>query len=285
VTGAAAMVGDAEWGLGHVPSAGELARLRQALHRQSAGQVVATHQIASMLPSASCGTVAGVMAIPVSRRPRDYVVFFRDEGAKKVRWAGNPASAESAEAERGGSEHWERSVVASARQLQVSLLEVALRLADASVRSRKVEVAEPTEPHVEADVPESFDPPERALVVEDNPVIALEAEDMLQDLGVPSVDVAASVARAEALLAEASYDFALLDVNLGSHTSYELARRLVAEGVPVCFATGYGEAIDGGPDLASVPVLCKPYDADTFAARMQTALSRLTSDPGEAGTS
>lgn len=270
--GAAGLVGNVQWGLGHAPSTDDVARLRQALHRQRAGQVVATHQIASVLPSPWSSKVAGVMAIPLRRRPGDYVMFFRDEVAETVRWAGNSASAEWAEVQEGTSEHWEGSVVASARQLQVSLLEVALRLADASDRVRKVGDAEPTEPHVEADAPASFDPPERALVVEDNPVIALEAEDMLRDLGVPSVDVAASVARAEALLAEGSYGFALLDVNLGSHTSHELARRLVAEGVPVCFATGYGEAIEAGADLASVPVLCKPYDADAFAASLKTAL-------------
>jgi len=500
--GAAGMVGDAAWHLGHVPPADELARLRQALNRQSAGQVVATHRIASLLPESS-GAVAGVLAIPVSRQPRDYVLFFRDGVAKKVRWAGNPAStvtrgpgdalspresfAEWAEVQEGASEHWEGSVVASARQLQVSLLEVALRLTDASDRVRKVVqerqelliaelnhrvrnlltlirgivhrsrdaantdldsyvamldtrvralarahdlisrrgwggnslqslvtaeaatvdpsdsggielrgqdvwlrpeafatlalvlhelrtnsakhgalsrpeggvvleasfdpagdlhlhwrehggppvsapasrrgfgsviiersiphelsgrveidfhrdglhvayvipaqwvaeegVAEPVEHHGEAHVPEPFDPPERVLVVEDNLVIAMETEDMLQDLGVPGVDVAASAARAEALLDSGSYDFALLDVNLGSHTSYDLARRLVAEGVPVCFATGYGEAIEVGADLASVPVLCKPYDADTFAASMQTALRRVANDSDDAGTS
>ncbi len=102
------------------------------------------------------------------------------------------------------------------------------------------------------------------LVVEDNMIIALEAEEVLQALGADAVDMAASVREALRLIDASPPDRALLDVNLGSETSVAVARRLAELGIPFAFATGYGESFQVPPDLGDVPVIKKPYGADSL---------------------
>lgn len=99
------------------------------------------------------------------------------------------------------------------------------------------------------------------LLVEDSMIIALDAEDMLRQLGAGSVTTAASVARAQAALREEHFDFALMDVNLGTETSVVLAAELERRNVPFIFATGYGEKglLSGHGD---VPLINKPYGVE-----------------------
>ena len=56
--------------------------------------------------------------------------------------------------------------------------------------------------------------PNDLLLVEDDPIIALDFEDTILALGVKTVRTAAGVARALQLIAERAPDFALLDVSL-----------------------------------------------------------------------
>ena len=61
------------------------------------------------------------------------------------------------------------------------------------------------------------------------------------------------------------FDFALLDINLGGNTSYEIGRRLKELGIAFAFASGYGEGVTLPDDLATYPVISKPYDKDALA--------------------
>ena len=107
--------------------------------------------------------------------------------------------------------------------------------------------------------------PGKALVVEDNLIIALDAEDLLRDLGASEVFTAPSVAEALSVLESQTVTFALLDVNLGVETSLPVARELQKRGVPFAFATGYGDRSEIAKDMPNVPVLQKPYGMDTVA--------------------
>ena len=104
----------------------------------------------------------------------------------------------------------------------------------------------------------------RLLVVEDNMLIALDAEDMLTGMGAEAVDVAASVSAARAAIERQRPDAALLDVNLGTETSIDLALHLNEMGVPFLFASGYGDQLPRPEAIAHVAVVAKPYTADTL---------------------
>jgi DNA-binding response OmpR family regulator len=80
----------------------------------------------------------------------------------------------------------------------------------------------------------------RALVVEDEPLIAMLIEDMLVELGFAVVGPAARLERAMAMAREESFDLAILDINLGNEQSFAVADVLSERGIPFVFATGYG---------------------------------------------
>jgi CheY-like chemotaxis protein len=100
----------------------------------------------------------------------------------------------------------------------------------------------------------------RILLVEDEPLIAMEIEAELLSAGCEVVGPAGTLAGALRLIAEISCDAALLDANLGGQPVDALAAALTQKGVPFAFATGYGrDALphglpgSGGPDQAVRP--------------------------------
>jgi CheY-like chemotaxis protein len=100
----------------------------------------------------------------------------------------------------------------------------------------------------------------RVLVLEDNLIIAMEIEDILKSLGVEHVEIATNSAEANALIDAKSFDFALLDVNLGAETSFDFAGILVARGVPFGFVSGYGEDTSFPAPLRDIPRISKPFN-------------------------
>lgn len=115
-------------------------------------------------------------------------------------------------------------------------------------------------------IPEQIAVPDDVLIVEDNFIIALDLEDSLRKLGVQNIRATSNVAAALAAIKERAPSFALLDVNLGMETSFEVATRLVALGVPFAFMTGYGENAPFPPDLAQLPRVRKPFTPQSLVA-------------------
>ena len=105
-----------------------------------------------------------------------------------------------------------------------------------------------------------------ALLVEDNIIIALEAEQLLIDLGAAGVIVAGNVEEALRLLETETLGFALLDINLGIEMSWPIAERLRELRVPYIFASGYGDAIDFPIEHRNVPIATKPYSKASISA-------------------
>jgi CheY-like chemotaxis protein len=116
------------------------------------------------------------------------------------------------------------------------------------------------------------------LVVEDEAVIAMEAENQLRGEGATVIGPAASVDEALRLVEVATavdggIDAAVLDVKLGDGTVRPVADRLAALGVPFVYATGYGVVSDAAGAHAAAPVLHKPFEPEELVA----ALHGLTS--------
>ena len=112
----------------------------------------------------------------------------------------------------------------------------------------------------------------RVLVVEDETMIAMLVEDMLADLGCAVVGPAHGLDAALALAGGGeAIDAALLDVNLCGQPVFPVADALRAKGVPMVFATGYGESglreIDAG-----APVLQKPFRVADLARALSETL-------------
>ena len=117
--------------------------------------------------------------------------------------------------------------------------------------------------------------PNDVLIVEDDPLIALDFEDTLLGFGVKTVRTAASVAKALALIADRPPDFALLDVGLVREKTFAVAERLDALKIPFVFVTGYGADVRLPAGLGDKPRLSKPYSTDALRA----ALMRSSKGP------
>jgi CheY-like chemotaxis protein len=106
--------------------------------------------------------------------------------------------------------------------------------------------------------------PNDVLIVEDDPIIALDFEDTLLGFGVKTVRTAGSVARALALIEQQSPDFALLDVSLIREKSFAVAERLETLKIPYAFVTGYGVDARLPAAFTDKPRLPKPYSTDAL---------------------
>lgn len=102
--------------------------------------------------------------------------------------------------------------------------------------------------------------PQRVLVLEDNLIIAMEAEEILLAIGSQKVELASNLDEALAAVNLGQYDLALLDVNLGEAMSFNFARLLVERGVPFGFVSGYSDTQEFPDDLQAAPLLVKPFD-------------------------
>ncbi len=141
---------------GSTPPSGDFRRIVRALNTAAAGRVFATDNIASLIDGADAfaSEAAGLLAIPISRSPRDYVVLFRSELIRSVRWAGDPhkpveygpngprltpreSFEEWKELVRGRSQPFSTSEQRVAETLRATLIEVVLRLADDATAQRQ----------------------------------------------------------------------------------------------------------------------------------------------------
>jgi CheY-like chemotaxis protein len=111
--------------------------------------------------------------------------------------------------------------------------------------------------------------PADVLVVEDDPIIAMDFEDTILGFGVKTVRTAGSVSRALQLIAERSPDFALLDIGLVREKSFAIAERLEALGIPFAFVTGYGADAALPAAFAQKPRLPKPCTSDALEAALR----------------
>lgn len=112
----------------------------------------------------------------------------------------------------------------------------------------------------------------RALLVEDEAVVALLIESMLGDLGYQVVGPIPRLAKALDVARSEDFDIAVLDVNLHGTPSFPIADVLVEKRVPFVFATGYGAP--GIPaNFKSIAVLQKPFKTQHLADAISHAIS------------
>ena len=112
----------------------------------------------------------------------------------------------------------------------------------------------------------------RVLLVEDNMLIAMEAEDMLRELGAVDIHVASTIVEATGLIAQHRFTFAMLDINVGRGTSFDLATQLKVSGTPFIFATGYGDELALERRDGDEVVIQKPYERDHLARAIRQVL-------------
>jgi light-regulated signal transduction histidine kinase (bacteriophytochrome)/CheY-like chemotaxis protein len=115
------------------------------------------------------------------------------------------------------------------------------------------------------------------LILEDNLIVALEAEDLLRSLGAASIVAVSTLAAAAKVRETTAIDFAMLDINLGFENSLGFAASLRASKTPFLFASGYGEQRKAGDSLLAELTVSKPYDREALQSAIALTLARAAS--------
>jgi light-regulated signal transduction histidine kinase (bacteriophytochrome) len=116
--------------------------------------IYTTHELTRRVPNLEPyrSQCAGLMSIPISRRPRDYILLFRREVKETIRWGGNPnkdaiepnqpltprnSFATYIQEVQGKSAPWREPERVLAARLRSALLEVVLRFSEAASEQRR----------------------------------------------------------------------------------------------------------------------------------------------------
>jgi CheY-like chemotaxis protein len=113
----------------------------------------------------------------------------------------------------------------------------------------------------------------KVLVVEDEVMVGLLAEDILQSLGHSVVGPIARLENALEAARREAVDLAMLDINLDGEEVFPVVDILDSRKIPVIFVSGYDNSrlrtCDGGK-----PILQKPYVQD----QLRTAIATVFPD-------
>ena len=116
--------------------------------------------------------------------------------------------------------------------------------------------------------------PPRVLLVEDDPLIQMDSEDMLTSLGcrVAAVRDGRGALRE---LARGSFEVLFTDIGLPGISGVELARQVVAEhpGIRVIFASGFGQQEEARAAVPDAIFVTKPYGLRELEAAIQKTVA------------
>ena len=134
---------------GVTPGLEECQLLANFLIRQEKGEIFTSSKLSSEYPPARAfvDRGAGLLAIPVSRSPRDYIMLFRSEVKKHVQWAGNPEKSVEhgpngdrltprksfetwQQMVEGESAPWTKTEIAIADSMRITIMEVVLKMSE-----------------------------------------------------------------------------------------------------------------------------------------------------------
>jgi len=115
------------------------------------------------------------------------------------------------------------------------------------------------------------------MLLEDEYLIALDAEEILTSLGVKHIQIVNSLAAAAEIAESGDVDVAILDLNINGEMSFPVAEMFRKRGTPIVFATGYELRDRVEPDLGVS--LKKPYTSESLRAALEVALTRSGTQP------
>ena len=116
----------------------------------------------------------------------------------------------------------------------------------------------------------------RVLIIEDEPIIALDLQQLVEAAGHEVVGIASTEDEAVAIAAAERPSLVLADVNLGAggDGTSAVARILRTHQAPVIFVTAYPERLLTGQDLEPAFIITKPFEPTTLAVATYQAVTR-----------
>ncbi|MDS9469458.1 response regulator [Paracoccus sp. MBLB3053] len=101
------------------------------------------------------------------------------------------------------------------------------------------------------------------LVIEDEPLVAMDISHELKAAGASTVDIARTISQALEAIERSGFDVALLDGNLSGEPVDQIATALTRRAIPFCFVSGYGRQ-HLPQNFQDTPVVEKPFRTDAL---------------------
>lgn len=117
---------------------------------------------------------------------------------------------------------------------------------------------------------DSFGHTPRALIVEDDPFILLDMEDMLAAAGVEVKGLAVTKSAAIDLIKTDTFDIATIDYDLAGETSEDVALLLREKNIPFILVSGKTDILKNKPAFKGHPVLEKPVSEKKLAQTIKS---------------
>jgi DNA-binding LytR/AlgR family response regulator len=109
----------------------------------------------------------------------------------------------------------------------------------------------------------------RILILEDDPLIALDLQLLLEGIGHHVIEICENLSAARRHLA-GGFDFALLDIDLPDGKSFDVASRLDEKRIPFAFVSGSAKA-DLPANLRHARFIPKPYQHAAIISSLRAA--------------
>ncbi|HEY9580470.1 MAG TPA: PAS domain S-box protein [Rhizorhapis sp.] len=228
----------------------------------------------------------GALSVPGGRLAVSWEVHSIGGFQLHLRWRESGGPPVSAPQERGfGTTLVEKSLAADGGKASIRYqatglaCDISLPLAGrVSLRDASPMQNRNTDGHTLSAKPTASAAPQRRariLLIEDEPLIAMDMCDTLEDAGYTVVGPASTLDEAHELVETAKFDAALLDANLSGEAVDEVAAALTRKGMPFAFVTGYGrEALPEA--FRHAPLLNKPLLPKSAFDMLEKLLSRET---------
>ncbi|MGN6465442.1 MAG: response regulator [Rhizobiaceae bacterium] len=114
----------------------------------------------------------------------------------------------------------------------------------------------------------------KILILEDEYLIAMDVEQLCRDHGAEGAILVHDLDDVEQATAEQHFDVAVIDLVLNGRSTLDFARKLLQRNVPFVFATGYDGGESRFAEFSGIPVVGKPYSAETLINAIADAVGR-----------
>lgn len=113
----------------------------------------------------------------------------------------------------------------------------------------------------------------RILIVEDEPVLALDLEQVLIESGFAIAGIAGTLDKALALIEQGAVDAAIVDTNLAGVSATPVAAMLTARGLPFIVTSGYSPE-QHADVIRAAPFVEKPCRPERIIEALQRCLAK-----------
>lgn len=113
----------------------------------------------------------------------------------------------------------------------------------------------------------------RILLIEDEPLIALDVEELCSEHGATQVITVRQIEDAQSL-DFSLFDVAIVDLVLGDRSTLPLAAAMRAKNLPIVFTSGYSQTPELAMDFPDVTMLSKPFAGSTLVEALMAAVRR-----------